>query len=52
MDNRIAEFQEKYPEYVNERFEICENGDVYVHGNCAYPLILRQAVKPIEYLED
>ena len=43
-DTRIQEFKDKYPEYANERFEVCDNGDVFVHGNCAYPLIIRKAV--------
>lgn len=46
--DRIEDFKEKYPQYANERFEICDNGDVYVHGNCAYPLIIRKAVKSID----
>ena len=45
---RIEDFKEKYPQYTNEHFEICDNGDVYVHGNCAYPLIIRKAVDSID----
>ena len=48
MDDRIQEFKDKYPQYTDERFEICDNGDVYVHGNCAYPLIIKKAVEPID----
>lgn len=43
-ENRIQEFKKNYPQYADERFEICDNGDVFVHGNCAYPLIIRKAV--------
>ena len=47
-DSRIEDFQEKHPQYANERFEICDNGDVYVHGNCAYPIIIKNAVSKLE----
>ena len=48
MNERKQEFIEKYPQYKNERFEICDNGDVYVHGNCAYPLIIRKAISELK----
>lgn len=42
----MAEFIKKHPEYRYEHIEICENGDVFVHGNCAYPIIFYGEVKP------
>lgn len=48
IDDRIEEFKEKHPQYADERFEICDNGDVFIHGNCAYPLIIRKAIESID----
>lgn len=45
---RIENFKEAYPQYANEYFEICDNGTVFVHGNCAYPLIIKNAVESID----
>ncbi len=45
-DDRNAEFCEKYPEYAGEWFELSDNGTAYVHGNCAYPLVIKDAVQP------
>lgn len=47
MDTRLEDFLEKYPEYRGERIELTDNGTAYIHGNCAYPLIIKNAVKPI-----
>ena len=44
-DDRNEEFCDRFPQYANERFELCDNGDAYVHGNCAYPIILKHAVQ-------
>lgn len=45
-NSAMAEFIERNVEYANERIEICENGDVFVHGNCAYPIIFYGEVEP------
>ena len=43
-------FVKQYPEYKGERLEICEDGSVYVHGNCAYPLIIKGFTSYNEYM--
>lgn len=42
---RLELFFEGYPEYKKERCEIADDGTVYVHGNCAYPLIIKTNYK-------
>lgn len=39
----LDDFLEQYPEYKGERIEVDEFGKVYIHGNCAYPLIVKHA---------
>ena len=39
-------FLGRYPEYSGARIEVCDNGDVFVHGG-AYPLIFRREVAPL-----
>ena len=45
QQKRLELFFEDYPEYKNERCEISDDGTVYVHGNCAYPLIIETDYK-------
>ena len=45
-----SQFIKQYPEYKGERLEICANGSVYVHGNCAYPLIIKGFTSYNEYM--
>ena len=46
-DERQEIFEERFPQYANERYELCDDGTAYVHGNCAYPIILKGAVPSI-----
>ncbi len=47
-DKRQEMFEKCYPEYANEWYELCDDGTVFVHGNCAYPIILKNAVPSIK----
>ena len=46
-DERQKIFETEYPQYADKRYELCDDGTVYVHGNCAYPIILKNAVPTI-----
>ena len=47
----LDDFIEQYPEYENDRLEVTEQGKVYVHGNSAYPLIIKHAPSYKQWLK-
>ena len=47
----LDDFIEQYPDYAKLRIEVTEQGKVYVHGNCAYPLIIKHAPSYEQWLK-